>query len=77
MALRCVDKVIPVEDRDGTVCKALEGVLPVYFANGGDRTESDPREHEVCERLGVIELFGVGGGKLRSSREFIKEMVSS
>ena len=72
MALRHVAKVIHVEDLDGTVCDALENIMPVYFANGGDRTEADPREHAVCERLGIVELFGVGGGKVRSSREFIK-----
>ena len=72
MGLRHVAKVIHVEDLDGTVCDALENIMPVYFANGGDRTEADPREHAVCERLGIVELFGVGGGKVRSSREFIK-----
>ena len=71
-ALRHVSKVMPVEDGDGTVCKALERVKPTYFANGGDRTEADPREHAACERLGIVELFGVGGGKIRSSREFIR-----
>lgn len=72
LALRHVELVIPVEDSDGTVCKALEKIKPMYFANGGDRTVSDPREHEVCERLGIYELFGIGGDKIRSSREFIK-----
>jgi D-beta-D-heptose 7-phosphate kinase/D-beta-D-heptose 1-phosphate adenosyltransferase len=72
LALRHVSKVVPVEDSDGTVCEALEKIRPMYFANGGDRTEYDQREHAVCERLGVYELFGIGGGKLRSSREFIR-----
>lgn len=71
MALRHVELVIPVEDSDGTVCKALEKIKPMYFCNGGDRTTADPREHEVCERLGIYELFGVGGDKIRSSREFL------
>ena len=72
MALRHVTKVIPVEDSDGTVCKALEQIKPMYFANGGDREQANDREHAVCDRLGIYELFGVGGGKIRSSREFIK-----
>lgn len=72
LALRHVVNVIPVEDNDGTVCEALEKIRPMYFANGGDRTEFDAREHDVCERLGIYELFGIGGAKLRSSREFIR-----
>jgi cytidyltransferase-like protein len=72
MALRHVSKVVTVEDSDGTVCEALEKIRPMYFANGGDRTEYDKREHAVCERLGIYELFGIGGNKIRSSREFIK-----
>ena len=72
MALRHVSGVFIVEASDGTVCDALEERKPTYFANGGDRTEADQREHAVCERLGIVELFGVGGGKVRSSREFIR-----
>jgi cytidyltransferase-like protein len=72
LALRHVAYVVPFDDSDGTVCEALEKIRPMYFANGGDRTEYDPREHAVCEQLGVYELFGIGGNKIRSSREFIK-----
>ena len=72
MALRHVEHVIPVEDIDGTVCMALEKIKPMYFANGGDREQANESEHAVCDRLGIYELFGVGGGKIRSSREFIK-----
>ena len=72
LSLRHVSEVVHVEDSDGTVCEALEKIRPMYFANGGDRTEYDQREHEVCDRLGIYELFGIGGGKIRSSREFIK-----
>lgn len=72
LAMRHVTKVVPVEDGDGTVCEAMEKIMPTYFANGGDRTESEPREHATCERLRITELFGIGGDKIRSSREFIK-----
>ena len=77
LSLQHVDYVVRVEDIDGTVCEALERITPTYFANGGDRTAADPREHAICERLRIVELFGIGGEKLRSSREFIKEMASS
>ena len=72
MSLRHVTGVFLVEANDGTVCEALENRKPDYFANGGDRTQANESEHEVCKRLGIIEVFGVGGGKVRSSREFIK-----
>lgn len=72
MALRHVTGVFLVEARDGTVCEALGNRRPDYFANGGDRTQANESEHAVCERLGIAELFGVGGGKVRSSREFIR-----
>lgn len=72
VSLRHVAYVVPFDDNDGTACEALEKVMPTYFANGGDRTEADPREHDTCERLGITELFGIGGDKVRSSREFIK-----
>ena len=72
MALRQVEDVIRVDDTDGTVCKALETIKPMYFVNGGDRTEANTLEHAVCERIGIYELFGIGGNKIRSSREFIR-----
>src|ERR1035437_9761580 len=64
-----VDKV---DDSDGTVCAALRAVKPTYFANGGDRDHADPREHAVCASLGIVELFGIGGGKIQSSSAIIE-----
>mgnify|MGYP001594837129 FL=1 len=71
-ALLAVDRVIAVDDDDGTVCAALTAVRPRYFANGGDRVSADAREHALCRELGIVELFGVGGGKVRSSSEMIR-----
>jgi cytidyltransferase-like protein len=76
LALRHVAHVVPFDDSDGTACEAMEKIMPTYFANGGDRTQADPLEHAACERLRITELFGIGGGKLRSSREFIRERAS-
>lgn len=70
-ALEIVSMVLPVEDDDGTVCQALEKWRPTHFANGGDRTTADPKEHACCVRLGIRELFRIGGGKSRSSSEII------
>ena len=35
--------------------------------NGGDRGKENVPEVEVCKDLGVVMLWGVGGGKIQSS----------
>lgn len=67
-----VDRVIAVNDADGTICEALQKIKPDYFANGGDRAEANPKEHAVCLELSVTELFNVGGPKIRSSSELVR-----
>ncbi len=64
-------EVVHVDDRDGTVCEVLERLRPGYFGNGGDRTSANPEEHEVCERLGIREIFGLGGVKIQSSSRLV------
>ena len=66
-------RVVPVDDASGTVCEALERIHPVYFGNGGDRTIGEAREHAVCLRLGIEELFGLGGKKVQSSSHRINK----
>lgn len=71
-ALRCVTEVMPVDDRDGTVCEAIDRLRPSIFANGGDRVSGESRESALCKLLGVHEAFNVGGGKIRSSSELVR-----
>ena len=59
--------VTAVDDSDGSVCKALERHQPAYFANGGDRYETNTPEMKVCEELGIEMLWNVGGEKTQSS----------
>ena len=68
---RSVSRVLQVNDADGTVCDALSRVRPDIFANGGDRVRPDKNEHACCERLGIKELFNVGGYKIQSSSDLI------
>lgn len=80
-ALYCVTGVVAVDDADGTVCKFIEqmnaGIVKVrYFVNGGDRVQPNAVEHTVCERLGIEELFGVGGGKVQSSSALVRRRLS-
>ena len=70
--LRSVFTVLHVRDADGTVCEALSRVRPHYFANGGDRTTPNEKEHAFCERAGIEELFNIGGGKVESSSALLR-----
>lgn len=56
-----------VDDTDGTVCEALRRIKPTYFGNGGDRTNKNTPELDVCEELGITPVFELGGGKYSSS----------
>lgn len=56
-----------VDDADGTVCEALRRIKPTYFGNGGDRTNKNTPEQDVCSELGIELVFGLGGGKYSSS----------
>jgi len=74
----CVETTTHVNDVDNTVCEALERLAPDYFANGGDRKTDNTPEMDVCERLGIELLWGVGGGKVQSSSTLVESsgMVS-
>lgn len=74
-AIRYVDEIIVCKSPcDLTTCDALLSVRPHIFAKGGDRTpENMPRsEVELCLRLGIKIVYGVGGGKVQSSSWLVK-----
>lgn len=58
-----------VDDSDGTVCEALRRIKPDYFGNGGDRTNKNVPELDVCSELGILPVFELGGGKYSSSSQ--------
>ena len=73
-AFRYVNQVIPFDDSDDSACDVIEKVndmydtdQKIYFANGGDRGKDNVPEVDTCKELGVIMLWGVGGGKIQSS----------
>ena len=45
----------------------MVGYYKIYFANGGDRGKDNVPEVNVCKKLDVVMLWGVGGGKIQSS----------
>ncbi|MBI2047885.1 MAG: adenylyltransferase/cytidyltransferase family protein [Parcubacteria group bacterium] len=69
----CVDEVFILESDRNDVVEAIQKFRPHIFANGGDRKEEkDIPEAEICKKLGVEMVFNVGGGKIRSSSELLK-----
>lgn len=80
-ALRDVDYTVTWDSEDNSVTGALEILKPDIFGNGGDR--SDPSawnsaEVEVCKRLGIEMVGGVGGTeKLSSSSDFVNRLRES
>jgi len=74
-ALACVDNVIQAKDDDRTVCESLREINPDIFANGGDRGVNTTPEARLCEELGIELIWNVGGGKIRSSSNLVKEIA--
>lgn len=74
---RSVSQVLRVDDGDDTVCCALIELQPDIFANGGDRTTPNGKEHAICRQLGIKELFNVGGLKIQSSSELLRAARTS
>jgi D-beta-D-heptose 7-phosphate kinase/D-beta-D-heptose 1-phosphate adenosyltransferase len=59
-ALGFVDDVFPCMDEDNTVCKTLEQLKPDVFAKGKGWTMDNVPEKEICEKLGIKLVVGVG-----------------
>ena len=72
--LKYVDEVFLSIDNDKTVCKSLEELKPHIFANGGDRKSlGDVPEYEICQRLNIEMIDGLGK-KIRASSEMLKNV---
>ena len=55
------------------VCEAIRRHEPTYFANGGDRYDTNTPEMETCKDLGIQMLWNVGGGKIQSSSTLVSK----
>ena len=67
------DDPIPGFPGAGPVTEALERIRPDYFANGGDRKNNNTPEMELCQKLGIELVWGVGGGKIQSSSTLVTD----
>ena len=74
-SLKGVEVALESVDEDDTVCETLTWLRAAYkpkfeemlFCNGGDRVEGgDTPEHELCLKIGIKPVYGLGD-KIQSS----------
>ena len=77
--VRGVSKAIGFDDSDNSACNLLQKIREMYprgiiaFANGGDRTFENIPEIPVAEDLNIDLIWSIGGGKVQSSSDLVKE----
>jgi cytidyltransferase-like protein len=78
-SMRVVDMAVLSIDKDRTVCTTLEFLYQQYgrkynlaFGNGGDQNNQLIPEREVCDRLGIQLIDGLGD-KIQSSSWLLKQ----
>jgi len=71
--LKVANKVILSIDKDKTVIKTLKKIFDefsdnynLFFANGGDQNNNSIPEAEICNKLGIKMIDGLGE-KIQSS----------
>ena len=72
-AIKYVDEVFIALDKDRSICQSLAIVKPHIFANGGDRNQGEIPEAKVCRDNKIEMIDNIGGDKIRSSSNLIKE----
>jgi D-beta-D-heptose 7-phosphate kinase/D-beta-D-heptose 1-phosphate adenosyltransferase len=74
-SIRGVSDVVRVDDSDNSVCEAIKRLHSEHrcdtFANGGDRTDTNTPEKDLCEKLGIEMIWSIGGGKIQSSSTLV------
>ena len=73
--IKGVSLVTAVDDIDGTVCDALRRHKPDAFANGGDRKDKNTPEMDVCEKLGIQMMWGIGGSDKPQSSSWLVDKL--
>lgn len=82
-AIKYVDEAFLSVDKDGTVAESLRAVAKKYpgselfFAKGGDRHSGNIPENEtkVCQEYNIQVIDAVGGGKVQSSSQLLRDVV--
>ena len=72
-SIQGVDYVVSFDDGSQFVSSALEQIKPDIFAKGGDRAKpKDIPEWDTCQKVNCQVVFEVGGDKIRSSSDLVK-----
>jgi cytidyltransferase-like protein len=78
-----VTETVSFDDSDGTACDLIEKVKnqfpdkSIAFGNGGDRVNDNVPEVLVSTQLGVELVWKLGGGKIQSSSDLVKNANQS
>ena len=71
-----MDEVFLSVDKDLSVRRSLAKLRPHIFANGGDRHNiNDVPEYDICQKLGIRMVDGLGK-KIRASSEMIAKAAA-
>lgn len=79
-SIKYIDEVEKCIDNDQTVCKTLEILADtlakhdLYFVKGGDRNQKNIPEKEICEKLGIKIIDGLGE-KINSSSKLVNTVI--
>ena len=73
-----VSEAVGFDDEDNSACDLIRSVRKshpnstIAFGNGGDRVHDNVPEVQVCLDCNVEMIWNLGGGKIQSSSELIK-----
>ena len=78
-SIKYIDSVLSFNDADNTACDLITNIYKKFgssyhicFGNGGDRTNDTTPEVNYCIENNIEMLWGVGGNKIQSSSDLLK-----
>ncbi len=80
-SIKYIDSVFLSIDEDKTVLRSIKKINQqfsennqIIFANGGDRTDKNVPEIELCEKLKIKTIYNIGNKKKQSSSSLISSV---
>lgn len=73
-SIKWVDLAIVSIDTDKSVCRSIALLNPDIFAKGGDRYVGEIPEADICNKLGIKIVDGLGD-KIQSSSALLKNII--
>ena len=78
-SIKYIDLVKSFDDSDDTACNLIHKIdiefsdkYNIFFGNGGDRTNQTTPEIKFCNDNNINLIWGLGGGKIQSSSDLLK-----